>query len=100
MNRRCQEPTCTSLVEAVLTMADDFKTIRQLAEETRCTPNQVSAAVHHLLKHRATDFISDAMGTWWYLTPETDTRSRTVKLRAPEEHPRKTRKGVKKGGSK
>lgn len=92
MTRRAKDPTCTSLVEAVLVVADDFKTMRQLAAETRCTPNQVGAALSHLLKHQVAAFISDASGTWWYATPQTDTRIRVVTQRTIETAPRKPRK--------
>ena len=81
MIRRAKDPTCTSLVEAVLVGADDFKTMRQLAAETRCTFHQVGAALSHMLKHQAVSFISDASGTWWYATPQTDNRHHVVAQR-------------------
>lgn len=92
MTRRSKDPTCTSLVEAVLVVADDFKTARQLVAETRCTFNQVGAALSHLLKHQAVNFIRDAGGTWWYATPQTDNRHHVVAQRTIETVPRKPRK--------
>ena len=92
MTRHAKDPTCTSLVEAVLVVADDFKTVRQLAAETRCTFDQVGAALHHMLRHQAVSFISDASGTWWYATPQTDNRIRVVAQRTIETAPRKPRK--------
>ena len=51
-----------------------------------------SQALHHMLKHQAVSFISDAGGTWWYASPQTDTRIRVMKQRALEASPRKPRK--------
>ena len=96
MNRR-QEPTCTSLVQEVLVKTDDFKTPKQLCEETRLTPNQVCAALHHLHRHKAVDFITDVNGTFWFTTLDEDNRCKCVDLRAPEVKPRRPRK-TKKGG--
>lgn len=91
-----KDPTCTSLVLEELSKADDFRNMRQLCEYTRCTHNQVSAALSHLKAYKAVDFVSNPDGTWWFATPETDTRHHIKKQRVHEIKPRKTRKVVKK----
>ena len=91
--RKNQEPTCVSLVSAELEGADDFRSAKQLIENTRLTKNRVAAALHHLKIHKAADFVVNADGTtWWFATPETDDRSRIVESREPEVKPRKPRK--------
>jgi len=90
---RCsKEPTCTSIVQTAVTAADDFVTAKWVVEATRLTPNQVSAALYHLKKYTFLSCFESDGKLWWFSTPETDTRSRTVERRAPEAKPRKTRK--------
>ena len=90
--RNRQEPTLTSLVLTELQGADDFKTVRQLRDLLKMTPNQVTCSLKHLHNHKCVDFISDATGTWWYATPETDNRCKCLNMRTPEVKPRKPRK--------
>lgn len=85
-----KEPTTVSLVYAVLFNSGDFRTAQQLVEETRQSPNRVSAALFSLFHYKAVaampvpvpGFSRPAL--YWYATPDTDTRSRTVEMRAPE----------------
>ena len=90
--RKNQEPTCTSLVLAELKGSDDFRTVKQLCTHTQLSSNRVIAALCHLKAHKCVDFVSDATGTWWFATVETDDRCKTVEQRAPETKPRTPRK--------
>lgn len=88
-------PTKTSLVYDVLKRCDDFITVAQLRERlaTDCTINQIAASLSHLSKHKAVGSLPDDHGhLWWYATPETDTRSKEVETRTPEDKPRKMRR--------
>jgi len=94
--KKNQEPTCTSLVMDELCGAADFRSMPQLCEATRLSTARVSAALYHLRQHKSVEFISDASGTWWFATPESDDRCRCVDKRAPEIKPRKPRKAAPK----
>lgn len=73
---KLKRPTCTRLVLEALRGRDDFMDQRMLREETGCTVNQVSAALHGLRHFRAADVLVQPDGTaWWFaLPPEEDTR--------------------------
>lgn len=86
------ETTATTLVMEALVRADDFRTGRQLQEELRLSGNRVSAALYHLLKHRAVEFVEADRTLWWFATPTSDTRSRVVEEKAPETRPRRPRR--------
>jgi len=90
--KHSQEPSCVSLVFGVLVGSDDFKTVQQLKDETRCNMNQVLAATHSLHKYKAVEVMISGGTTYWYATPETDTRQCHRDFRTPEAKPRKTRK--------
>lgn len=90
--RRLKQPTATSIVFEALVRADDFRTGLQLQAETGLNSNRVSAALYHLKKYKAAEFIEGEGNLWWFATPETDTRSRTIEEKAPELKPRKPRK--------
>jgi hypothetical protein len=90
-------------VERALREADDFVTARQLQSLLGTDPflgvtlNRVSAALYHLRKHHAADFIEAGTSLWWFATPQDDTRSRKCEERTPESRPRKARKRKAKG---
>lgn len=90
--KRNTETTATFLVLDALKRADDFRTGRQLMDETRLSTNRVSAALYHLLKYKAVEFIESERKLWWFATPTSDTRSKTVDERVMESKPRKVRR--------
>lgn len=92
MTKKMKQPTATTLVLEALIRADDFRTSRQLQAELQLDTNHVSAALCHLAKHKAVEFVEADSSLWWFATPETDTRSRVVDERAPEDRPRKPRR--------
>jgi hypothetical protein len=98
MIRRCTVPTSTSIVERALKAANDFVTARQLYvtlsadQHLDITINRISAALYHLRKYHAADFIEAGNALWWFATPADDTRSRKVEEHVPESRPRKPRK--------
>lgn len=73
-------------------LADDFLTLRMLVAKTGMTTNQVSASLSHLRSYHVVDVIETEGGLWWFLTPDTDTRSRVVEERTPEDSPRRPRR--------
>lgn len=89
--KRDQKPTCVSLVEDAMRVADDFVTAKQLCVKTGCNANQVSAALYLLQKHHAADCVESAKQLWWFATSATDTRHHKVEMRTPEDKPRKVR---------
>lgn len=86
-----KKPTATSMVFEALIAADDFRTGLDLQEETGLDCNHVSAALIHLLRHKAVESIEEGDKRWWFATPWNDSRFRTVDERTPEKRPRKPR---------
>lgn len=62
-----KEPTNTTLV---------LDYAREIMQQLRISPNRTTAALHHLHKYRAVDFIEVKGRLWWFATPQTDARSR------------------------
>ena len=90
------EPTFTALVLEALTGRDDFMNAEMLRQTTGANANQISATLHHLYKRRAIDCIIEPTGVaWWYATPWSDNRSKTVKERRREEPGNRKRRKVK-----
>lgn len=92
--RQDKQPTCVSRVEQAMVEADDFVKLRGLMTATKLTLNQVSASLSHLHKYRAVDCLESPDGLWWFLTPDTDRRSKKVEERRPEDKPRRTRRST------
>jgi hypothetical protein len=93
--RNAPQPTWTSLVEEALRTADDFLGAPELVARTGGNTNQISAALHGLLRYRAVDCVSDAAGRlFWFATPQTDTRTKRCDVRRPED-PGTRRRGPK-----
>ena len=90
--KHSQEPSCVSLVFGVLVGSDDFKTVQQLKDETRCNMNQVLAALCHLKMHKAVEMITSGHDTFWFATPDSDNRTKTLETRKIEDKPRKKRR--------
>lgn len=87
-----KEVTATFKVFEALKAADDLMTVRQLVERTGEPVNRVSAALHMLKIHKAVDIVEAPDTLWWFATPDTDDRSKTLEMRTPEKGPRKPRK--------
>lgn len=86
-----KEPTNTTLVLNYLIESNDYITAREVMQQLRLSSNRTTAALHHLYKYRAVDFIEVKGRLWWFATPQTDARSRRVDLRRLEEKPRTRR---------
>lgn len=66
-------PAVTFLVFELLRR--DLLTQEQLRKRLpQANGNQVSAALSHLVKHRAVAFLADEVTTLYYATPDTDNR--------------------------
>ena len=92
MTRKLKEATSTTRVLDALVRADDFVTARQLQLLLALDCNHVSAALYHLRKYCAVDFVEAEDALWWFATPDRDCRSRAVHERVPEVKPRARRK--------
>lgn len=92
MTPRIKVPTCTTLVLEALRRADDFMTLAMIRESTGLDTCHASASLHHLRKHKAIECMESDGQLWWYATPDTDDRSRSLDERTPENKPRKPRK--------
>jgi hypothetical protein len=90
--RRRKEPTFVHRIFEHLRKCDDFRTARQLQSELNIGSNRVSAALHALRRYDAVVAMDSDGQLWWYATPLTDTRIKTVDERAPELKPRRQRK--------
>lgn len=95
-NRNPPKPTWTSLVMEYLQKADDFMTTDSIRKAVGGDFNQINAALSHLRKNRAVDFMVDRNVTYWFATPGEDQRSKTLDQRRPEDpgtrRTRRTRK--------
>lgn len=87
-----KQPTYVFRVEEFLRLRDDFVRTRDVVEALKVSYNPVNAALFHLKKHRTVDAIEVEGTLWWMYTPESDTRTKHVEERTPEDHPRKVRK--------
>lgn len=88
-----KEPTFILLVEKALQEANDFMLLSELMERTQLSTNRVTASLASLRSRKAADFMVEEheyddihwIVTYWYATPETDTRIRKVEERVREE---------------
>lgn len=87
------KPTWVCLVFNALVAADDFVPLGQLIAMTKGHQNQITAALHHLQEHKAVEAVVGAnKRLYWFATPESDTRSKRVDERTPEDRPRRVRR--------
>lgn len=87
-----KKETDTSRVMRALLAADDFLTAHELQRRLLLDCNHVSAALYHLRKYKAADFVEAPEALWWFATPESDTRQRKVHERTAAVTKRKRRK--------
>lgn len=80
-------PSKVSLVEEQIRLKDDFITQKQLGSllEGKANGNQISAALHLLKRYKAIDSMESDGQLWFYGTPESDTRTKTIETRVIEE---------------
>jgi hypothetical protein len=83
--RADRRPTWTKLILQALVQADDFATAAQLCAITGAAMNQASAALHHLRARHAVDCLASDGQLFWFATPASDDRNKTVDERRPEE---------------
>lgn len=90
--RPAKPPTWTHLVTQALKAADDFRSCKDLVESLGGTPNQISAALHHLQKCRVVEAVEGPNGLFWFFRGlDGDPRCRELKERRVEDHPRRKR---------
>lgn len=91
--RKDPKPTWVGLVWGVLLEANDFVASTELQKKTGGSQNQTNAALHHLQQHKAAEAVVGANGRlFWFATPESDTRTKQVEQRTPEDRPRRARR--------
>lgn len=91
-----KRPTWTHLVEEALRTADDFVSMKALCEQTKGSPNQVSAALYSLQSYRVVDCVASPEGLHWFFRGE-DSRCRSLEERTPEDKSRKPRRNLRVG---
>lgn len=89
--KRPKVPPITFQVQEALRAADEFLTFDEICYATKCSHNQVSAALYHLCKFKVVEAVPQAEELFYFLTGE-DNRVRYLELRAKEEQPRNRRK--------
>lgn len=94
--RKLKQRTSTSIVAEYLARVDDYVTLAQVKRDTRLDTNHASAALYHLKKFRAAECFESGGVLWWFATPQTDTRTKTLAERTPEARPRRQRRAAKK----
>jgi DNA-binding IclR family transcriptional regulator len=76
---RDQVPTWTHQVLAALTEADDLLSVSALVRRLGCTRDQVWAATHELVQHKAAVRVEGTDEAHFFATPEDDNRTREVR---------------------
>lgn len=77
-------PTHVSLVEGALRAADDFLLPSTILAATGLRPIDVKASLVWLHSKQAANFIEERGQTFWFATPESDQRKRTIAERKAE----------------
>lgn len=77
---KSKHPTCASIVLEAMVKRDTFLQRDEVVSITGLTRDQVIATLMHLSKYRALGVYVDEQGTWYYPTPEDDTRIRKLDL--------------------
>jgi hypothetical protein len=90
-------PTTTTLVKETLGDGTVLLSEGEICDHTGRKPNQVNAALWHLVRVHAVVRLDDEDGTaYYYGTPERDERTRIIDNRYPEETPRDILPGSRK----
>lgn len=77
--RGAKTPTFCSRIERALGEAGDFLTPKDLKRLIPdATASTLHSCLHHLATMKAAGFLAERGQTFWYLTPESDERGRTV----------------------
>lgn len=93
---RLKQVTYTTQVFEWLTKQNDFATHHQVQSALGITRPQALASLVHLRKYKAVDCIVEPDGvSWWFATPEADSRTKVLVERTPEAKPRRTRRTAK-----
>jgi len=81
----------TALVEQALAQAQDFMTVPQIAAAVKLPPASIMTALRWLVKAKAADRIEESQQLYFFITPETDTRTKKVTEHRKEDEPRVVR---------
>lgn len=99
--------TDTHRVLQLLTMADDFMTLRDVMRRTGLSANRASCTLIYLRERKAVACFEQDGTLWWFAQPQEDDRSRRVELREIEppgsRKPRRLRApqlGIVQGGAR
>lgn len=91
-NKNATKPTWTALFLKALQARDDFMTLPQLRTATGANGDQATATLHHLCRRKAVSAMNSDGVLWFYATPESDERTKTLDERVPEEPGSRNRK--------
>lgn len=72
----------TTQVFETLRKQDDFLTTQQIKDQTKLVTSLVPRSLQHLRLHKAVDAIMVDGVLWWFATPHSDDRIRTVQEKA------------------
>lgn len=92
--KRQTHPTYTGLVFEYLTKLDDFASVPTIALNTGLKAHQVNTTLVCLKGYKAVDCTDVHGALWWCASPDTDTRTKTIKEIAVH-----SRKVTKRGAS-
>lgn len=87
------ETSYTKKVTDALEAADDFMSLKALAEATGLNLKALRPTLWWLRKIKAVDSLESGGTLWWFLTPDTDSRSKVINAHRKEDEPRKVRAG-------
>lgn len=85
------ETSYTKIVGDFLNKHDDFISTAGIADATGLTTLQLRQTLHWLRQCKAIDSVDSGGTLYWFATPETDTRVRTIDEHRREDEPRATR---------
>jgi len=86
------EPSCTSKVMSVLKQYDDFLDVSSITVLTGLKKQNVLSSLWWLQKIKAVESVNSGGVPFWFATPDTDMRSRTIDERKKEDEPRKAKR--------
>lgn len=78
MTFRPRDPPKSAQVLEYLTAADDFCSTEQIAGHLPITKQQVQCSLHYLYHRKAVNCMPSDGRLYWYATPDTDDRSKTL----------------------
>lgn len=87
-----KKPTCSKLVYDYLLALDDLATLEMIQKGSGAFRHNIPRTLTDLCRAGAADYVVDKGQEWWFATPATDRRNRTIsQIRDDIKRPRRGR---------